>query len=34
VSGSTLALIMAMTGRTVYCEELAGDGVAILRDRT
>jgi uncharacterized protein (TIGR03083 family) len=33
VSGTTLALIMAMTGRTRYCDELDGDGVAILRDR-
>lgn len=32
VSGTTLALIMAMTGRTPYCDELDGDGVAILRD--
>jgi uncharacterized protein (TIGR03083 family) len=34
VSGTTLALIMAMTGRAVYCAQLAGDGVTILRDRT
>jgi uncharacterized protein (TIGR03083 family) len=33
VSGTTLALIMVMTGRTCYCDELHGDGVAILRDR-
>ncbi|MFJ8147271.1 maleylpyruvate isomerase family mycothiol-dependent enzyme [Streptomyces sp. NPDC096048] len=33
VSGSTLALVMAMTGRATYCDELAGDGAAILRDR-
>ncbi|WP_435875800.1 maleylpyruvate isomerase family mycothiol-dependent enzyme [Nonomuraea wenchangensis] len=33
VSGSTLALIMAMTGRAAYCDELTGDGVNILRDR-
>lgn len=33
VSGATLALIMAMTGRMVYCDELDGDGVAMLRDR-
>ncbi len=33
VSGTTLALIMAMTGRTRYCDELGGDGVAILRGR-
>jgi len=24
---------MAMTGRPSYCAELAGEGVAILRDR-
>ena len=29
----TLALTMAMTGRTAYCDQLEGDGVAILRDR-
>jgi uncharacterized protein (TIGR03083 family) len=33
VSGTTLALIMATTGRAIYCDELDGDGVAILRDR-
>ena len=33
VSGTTLALIMAMTGRSSFCEELDGDGVAVLRDR-
>jgi uncharacterized protein (TIGR03083 family) len=33
VSGPTLSLIMAMTGRTAYCDELDGDGVATLRDR-
>jgi uncharacterized protein (TIGR03083 family) len=33
VSGSTLALVMAMAGRAPYCDELAGDGVAILRER-
>jgi uncharacterized protein (TIGR03083 family) len=33
VSGTTLALTMAMTGRTPYCDDLAGDGVPILRDR-
>jgi len=33
VSGSTLALIMAMTGRVAYCDELDGDGVATLRAR-
>jgi uncharacterized protein (TIGR03083 family) len=33
VSGSTLALVMAMTGRGAYCDQLDGDGVAILRAR-
>jgi uncharacterized protein (TIGR03083 family) len=31
VSGTTLALVMAMAGRVPYCDELDGDGVAILR---
>jgi uncharacterized protein (TIGR03083 family) len=33
VSGSTQALIMAMTGRVTYCDELDGDGVVALRAR-
>ncbi|RSM75589.1 hypothetical protein DL991_26135 [Amycolatopsis sp. WAC 01375] len=33
VSGPTLALIMAMTGRAAYLAELHGDGVPILRRR-
>ncbi len=33
VSGTTLALVMAMAGRAGYCDELDGDGVAILRER-
>lgn len=33
VSGSTLALVMAMTGRAVYCDELTGPGVGTLRAR-
>jgi uncharacterized protein (TIGR03083 family) len=33
VSGTTLALIMAMAGRALYCDELDGEGVAILRER-
>ncbi|MFI9455616.1 maleylpyruvate isomerase family mycothiol-dependent enzyme [Amycolatopsis sp. NPDC052450] len=33
VSGPTLALIMAMTGRAAYLDELDGDGVPILRKR-
>lgn len=33
VSGTTLALIMAMTGRGAFCDELEGDGVQTLRGR-
>ncbi|MBB5082194.1 maleylpyruvate isomerase family mycothiol-dependent enzyme [Nonomuraea endophytica] len=33
VTGPTLALIMAMTGRADYLDELSGDGAAILRTR-
>ncbi|SNT55705.1 TIGR03083 family protein [Asanoa hainanensis] len=33
VSGTTLALTMAMAGRAVYCEELTGPGVPTLRER-
>ncbi|MFI6316449.1 maleylpyruvate isomerase family mycothiol-dependent enzyme [Nonomuraea sp. NPDC050556] len=33
VSGGTLALVMAMTGRAPYCDDLDGDGVKLLRDR-
>jgi uncharacterized protein (TIGR03083 family) len=33
VSGGTVALVMAMTGRAQYCDELDGDGVAVLRGR-
>ncbi|GAA3114604.1 uncharacterized protein (TIGR03083 family) [Kribbella aluminosa] len=33
VSGTSLALTMAMTGRRTYCDELEGDGAATLRDR-
>jgi uncharacterized protein (TIGR03083 family) len=33
VSGRTLALVMAMTGRGTFCDELTGDGVATLRAR-
>ncbi|MEY9844398.1 maleylpyruvate isomerase family mycothiol-dependent enzyme [Streptacidiphilus sp. MAP5-3] len=33
VSGTTLALIMAMAGRASYCDELDGEGVATLRER-
>jgi uncharacterized protein (TIGR03083 family) len=33
VSGGTLALIMAMTGRTAYNDDLDGDGVPTLRRR-
>ena len=31
VSGTTLALTMAMAGRSVYCDDLAGPGVPQLR---
>ncbi|MCO1574514.1 maleylpyruvate isomerase family mycothiol-dependent enzyme [Crossiella sp. SN42] len=34
VSGRTLALIMAMTGRATSCAELHGDGVSALRERS
>ncbi|WP_328392159.1 maleylpyruvate isomerase family mycothiol-dependent enzyme [Nocardia sp. NBC_00416] len=34
VRGTTLALVMAMAGRTGYCAELTGPGVATLRERT
>ncbi|NEY34599.1 maleylpyruvate isomerase family mycothiol-dependent enzyme [Streptomyces sp. PRKS01-65] len=33
VSGPTLALTMAMTGRAAYCDDLRGDGVEVLRGR-
>lgn len=33
VSGTTLALVMAMTGRATYCDDLEGDGVELLRGR-
>ncbi|MFI1419700.1 maleylpyruvate isomerase family mycothiol-dependent enzyme [Streptomyces sp. NPDC020731] len=33
VSGRTMALIMAMTGRAAYCDDLEGDGVELLRSR-
>ncbi|MET9150684.1 maleylpyruvate isomerase family mycothiol-dependent enzyme [Streptomyces griseoflavus] len=33
VSGPTVALIMAMTGRGTYCDDLEGDGVETLRGR-
>jgi uncharacterized protein (TIGR03083 family) len=31
VAGPTLALLMAMTGRTACCDDLTGEGVAALR---
>ena len=34
VSGTTLALIMAMAGRRAYGDELHGDGSAILQERS
>ncbi|MFF5340491.1 maleylpyruvate isomerase family mycothiol-dependent enzyme [Streptomyces althioticus] len=33
VTGPTLALVMAMTGRAACCDELDGDGVGTLRRR-
>ncbi|MCX0274285.1 maleylpyruvate isomerase family mycothiol-dependent enzyme [Nocardia zapadnayensis] len=33
VRGSTLALVMAMAGRTGHCAELSGPGVATLHER-
>ncbi|MEU2179279.1 maleylpyruvate isomerase family mycothiol-dependent enzyme [Streptomyces thermolilacinus] len=33
VSGTTLALVMAMTGRAAYCDELRGEGAELLRSR-
>ncbi|MDT0614355.1 maleylpyruvate isomerase family mycothiol-dependent enzyme [Streptomyces lancefieldiae] len=33
VTGRTLALVMAMTGRATYCDDLEGDGVELLRSR-
>ncbi|MDQ8705270.1 maleylpyruvate isomerase family mycothiol-dependent enzyme [Streptomyces sp. LHD-70] len=33
VTGPTLALIMAMTGRGAYCDELRGEGAELLRER-
>ncbi|WP_318219296.1 maleylpyruvate isomerase family mycothiol-dependent enzyme [Streptomyces sp. SCL15-6] len=33
VSGPTMALVMAMTGRAAYCNGLDGDGVELLRSR-
>ena len=34
VKGPILSLVMAMTGRTVADDDLAGDGVATLRSRS
>ena len=33
VSGTTLALTMAMAGRPTYCDELTGPGASIIRAR-
>ncbi len=33
VTGTTLALTMAMAGRAAFCADLDGDGVATLRER-
>lgn len=34
VTGPTIALIMSMTGRAAFLEDLTGDGVDLLRDRS
>ncbi|MFE5240976.1 MULTISPECIES: maleylpyruvate isomerase family mycothiol-dependent enzyme [unclassified Streptomyces] len=33
VTGPTLSLLMAMTGRGPHCDDLSGDGVELLRER-
>ena len=33
VRGTTLAVTMAMAGRATFCDDLEGDGVALLRSR-
>ncbi|MEX5236090.1 maleylpyruvate isomerase family mycothiol-dependent enzyme [Kocuria arenosa] len=33
VSGTTLAIVMALAGRAAYCDGLTGEGVPILRSR-
>ncbi|MBO0702112.1 MAG: hypothetical protein J2P38_04215, partial [Candidatus Dormibacteraeota bacterium] len=33
VSGTTLALTMAMAGRRAYCDDLTGPGASVLRAR-
>ncbi|MES2171705.1 MAG: maleylpyruvate isomerase family mycothiol-dependent enzyme [Actinomycetota bacterium] len=33
VTGTTLALTMAMAGRSVFCDDLSGPGVDVLRER-
>lgn len=33
VSGPTLALVMAMTGRAAFLDDLSGDGIEVLRAR-
>ncbi|MEC3952703.1 maleylpyruvate isomerase family mycothiol-dependent enzyme [Nocardia sp. CDC153] len=33
VSGSTIALVMAMAGRATYCDDLTGPGLPTLRSR-
>ncbi|MEZ0165851.1 maleylpyruvate isomerase family mycothiol-dependent enzyme [Kineococcus sp. LSe6-4] len=33
VSGTTLALVMAMAGRGAFCDELSGPGARVLRER-
>ena len=33
VSGTTLAIVMALAGRAAYCDDLTGEGISILRSR-
>lgn len=33
VRGSTLALVMVLAGRRVFCDALAGEGLALVRER-
>jgi uncharacterized protein (TIGR03083 family) len=33
VTGPTVAITLAMTGRAAFCDDLEGDGVALLRER-
>ncbi|MFI2101884.1 hypothetical protein ACH436_01200 [Isoptericola sp. NPDC019693] len=33
VRGSTLALVMALSGRPAFCDDLSGEGVVRMRER-